>query len=300
MKPNRTFLSFSALVVIDVLLTILLPPNAATVRTYHLSGLEYHILALLVLLPIIIVWFAAFYGYSSLDQYANTITRTADGKAFLKIAAGLRWLAWSMPITAILNNVFGGIAHAHPAALTGGLIVAHYVNLGISLVAFTIIGNGTSGLVQATNKHLSLRTIRLLLAGFIALAVAYCYGTIADLQHQHPNTYRLPMGLIMFTIVAPYLYAWLIGLLASYQIAFYCRQVRGVFYNRALTMFASGLAMAILSSVVLQYLVSSSGDLSQINFDGRLLLAYVFLVVFAIGFIMVALGSNKLKKIEEV
>jgi len=253
-----------------------------------------------VAIPLVVVWSAAFYGYASLERYALAIRKTADGKAFTTIARGLRWLAWGLPISSIASNILSGIAHNHLSFGKFAVIISHYVTLIISIVAFTIINNGTTQLVAATQKRLSINTLRGVLIGYITLATAYCAGTISNVVHRHTNVYYLPVWLISFTIIAPYLYAWLMGLFASYEISFYRKQVSGVFYKRALNLISWGLGMAIISSIILQYISSSSNYLRRIDFNWRLLLAYFFLLAYAIGFILVALGANKLKKIEEI
>src|SRR4051794_39908863 len=65
----RTLIAFSVLSVIYIILGAMLPPNSPTVQAYHLSTTEYHVLTLLVSIPLIAVWFAAFYGYARLQEY---------------------------------------------------------------------------------------------------------------------------------------------------------------------------------------------------------------------------------------
>jgi hypothetical protein len=299
-KPTQTFVSFSILSLVYVLLSIGLPPVAATLKAYHLSATGYRVLVLLIALPVVAMWFAAFYGYAQLEQYAQTIKKTPDGKAFASIGRGLRWLAWGLPITSLAGNVLGGVAHEYPHFGSMAIIVTHYTSLIISVIAFTIINTGTRGLTDATGKQPSLAATRGLMVSFIFLAITYCYVTIRTVQTQAANPYQLPMWLILLTIVIPYLYAWLMGLLASYEISLYRRHIRGVFYKRALNLVAGGMGLTILSSIVLQYLTSSSPYLRRINLNWVLLIVFAVLMLYAAGFLLIAVGATKLKKIEEV
>ena len=90
------------------------------------------------------------------------------------------------------------------------------------------------------------------------------------------------------------------GFFAVFEISQYRRTVRGLFYKQALRMLAGGTTFAIVASVALQYLTSSSKYLRRINLNWTLLTYYVILITFAVGFILIAVGASKLKKIEEV
>lgn len=288
------------LALIYVALVLLLPPNAATSETYHLTPLAYHILMLFVALPLITVWFAAFYGYVKLTQYSRTVVSTADGKAFAQIALGLKWLAWGLPISSIVSTLFGGFVHGHPGFGPAAIIINHYLTLILSIVAFTIISNGTRALTNITGRAPSLAATRWLTIGFIFLAMSYCFTTIRIVQTVDINPYQLPLWLILFTIIMPYLYAWVMGLLAAFEISMYRRHVSGLLYKRGLNMLSSGIGLVIFTSIMLQYLTSSSPYLRKITFNWVLLLVYVILILYAAGFILIAIGAEKLRKIEEV
>lgn len=299
-RPNRTFLVFSILSLVYIILLLTLPPNAATTQTYHLSNLEYRILSLLLGVPRVIVWFAAFYGSARLAQYAGKIQDSTEGTAFEQISRGLWWLAWGLPVSSIVTNIAGGIVHGNHQSLGPAVISNHFVALSISVIAFTIIGGGTRKLLDVTNKNISIQALRVLLLSFLFLGVSYCYATIRSAQSHRPNPYYMPVWLILLTVVIPYLYAWLMGLLAAYELRLYCRHVAGVLYKRALSLLAGGFGLAIVASVILQLITSSSSYLRRIEFNWSLLVLYVALVLYAIGFLLVALGANRLKKIEEV
>lgn len=299
-RRPKAFFWFVILAVIYVLLSLLLPPNTATVNEYHLTDVAYRVLVLFIDLPVLAVWFAAFYGYARLDKYALAVKLTQEGKPFTQIARGLRWLAWGMALSSIFSSLLGGIAHSHPGFGKWALIINHYLSLIIAIIAFTIINTGTRGLSDTTRTKPSLLATRWLSVGFIFLAMSYCFATIRAVQNASPNPYQLPMWLILFTIIMPYLYAWLMGLLAAFDISVYRKQVRGMLYKRALNLLAVGITMAIFASIALQYLVSSSPYLRRVTFNWVLLIAYIILTIYAVGFILIAMGADRLKKIEEV
>lgn len=290
---------YTAFAFLYILLAIVLPPNTAIIQTYNLSATEYHVLMVLVGLPMVAVWFAAFYGYIRLAQYAQIIRKHREGKAFAHLASGVKWLAWGLPLCANLNAILGGIAHSYPSFLSAGIIISHYTFLLIALMSFTAMANGARELADINGSLPAKPVLRFLLLGVVILCVAYTYVTTHAIT-KHNNPYHLPMWLILFTIIIPYLYAWMMGLVAAFQIAAYRNSVSGLLYKRALSMLASGTMLAIFSAIVFQYVTSSSAYLRRIHLNGSLLLIYLVLVVYAIGLIMIARGAERLRKIEEV
>lgn len=246
------------------------------------------------------VWFMSFYGYAALTEYTEKVSNSREGKSFASIARGLKWLAWGLPISACASAILGAVAWLNPGSVASALIASHYIYLIISLVAFTFISDGTRGLREIINRLPSKKSIRALIAGAIIISVTYCSITLNIVDSQHPNAYRLPLWLILLTIIIPYLYAWLMGFFAVFEISQYRRSVRGLFYKQALRLLASGTTCAIVASVALQYLTSSSLNLRHIDLNWTLIISYGIIITFAVGYILIAVGAGKLKKIEEV
>jgi hypothetical protein len=134
--------------------------------------------------------------------------------------------------------------------------------------------------------------------------VLYCYLTFrqfnpGSLGSTH-NPYFLPIWLLLLTVIIPYLYAWFVGLLAAYEITSYSQQVRGVLYKQALHLLVGGLVAVIAGSILLQYISSVDPSPGHLVLDYRLLLVVLFRIVIGIGFVLIAAGANRLKRIEEV
>jgi hypothetical protein len=267
---------------------------------YHLSEAEFRILAVLTGVPTTIVWLIAFYGYAALASYAEKVGNSSEGRSYSSISRGLKWLAWGLPISICVNTFLGGITLLSPGFQTAALIISHYLFVGISITAFTYMSDGSRSLRDIIARAPSKAATRSMLGLIIVVAVGYCTITLDTVADQHPNSYHLPLWLILLTIIIPYLYAWLMGFLAVFEISQYGRSVRGLFYKQALRFLASGTTFVIVASVALQYLTSSSPYLRRIILDWKLLLSYVILATFAVGFILITVGAGKLKKIEEV
>jgi hypothetical protein len=282
------------------ILVVTLPANLLTVQQFHLSETQFHILALLTGLPIIMVWFTAFFGCAALADYAEKVQDTREGKSYVKIAKGLTWLSWGLPVSSCLNTLLGGLSRLNPNFQSGALIISHYIYLLIALAAFTFMSDGSRGLRDIVHKLPSKGIVRLMMVASTFASVAYCALTARQVRIQHLNSYHLPLWLILLTIIIPYLYAWQMGFFAVFEISQYRRTVRGLLYKQGLGLLASGATFTIVASVALQFLTSSSRYLRRIELNWRLVAAYLIMITFAIGFILITAGASKLKKIEEV
>jgi hypothetical protein len=287
-----------------VILIFLLPPNPQTSHLYHLAAFQYHVILFAVALPSLAVWLAAFISYAKLHQYAQLVSKTPESDQFNQLARGCTWLAWSLPVSTILPMPFNTLAdhwpHLHPLAI----ILANYTALVLPLVAFSIIANSSRGLVTSAKIKSGLAATRLILLGFVTTAVLYCLLTFRrfDLTNlgSTANPYFLPLWLMVTTITVPYLYVWFVGLLAAYEITLFSKQVQGVLYRQALRLVVGGLLAVILSSIALQYISSVEPRVGHLVLDYKLVLALLCRVIGGGGFILLALGATRLKKIEEV
>ncbi|HVX57972.1 MAG TPA: hypothetical protein VHA37_09710 [Candidatus Saccharimonadales bacterium] len=285
-------------------LTFLLPASNLTRHEYHLSAFEYHILAFAVALPTLMVWLAAFIGYAQVREYARSVRKTPEGIYFDQLADGVTWLAWSLPIGTIIPAVLNGIANRHPGFHAASIILSNYLGLALALVAFSVIAGASRGLLGSVRVRLSLVNARLIIAGFLLLGVLYCFFTFRRLDlsslGSSNNPYFLPVWLMVVSVIVPYLYAWFMGILASFELTLFSRHTRGVLYRQPLTMLVGGLLTVIFSSVLLQYISSVDPRVGYLIFNYKLALALFFRLIGGGGFVLMAVGAGRLRKIEEV
>ncbi|HSW37112.1 MAG TPA: hypothetical protein VLG37_01945 [Candidatus Saccharimonadales bacterium] len=295
---------YVVLAILYVILTLLLPSSHATRQTYHLSSLQYHVLLLLVILPVLLIWFAAFYGYAKLQEYAHLIQDTTEGPDYQRIASGVKWLAWGIPIPSFVSLVLNAITDSHPGFRSPSIIVSIYLNLLIPLVAFTLISTGTRGLLDKARIRLRANEIKLTILAFVVIGVGFCYLIFQHLDLRYANSarnpYYLPLWLVITTITIPYLYTWMIGLLSCYEMHLIAKQTKGVLYQKAIRRLSVGLVSIIGTSIALQYLRSLMPRSGYLALGVALIMTYLVLVLAAIGYALIAYGAKKLKKIEEV
>jgi hypothetical protein len=296
---------YTILVIIYVLLIVLLPANHTIMREHRLTAAEYHVLQLLIALPLTLIWFAAFYGYSKLEEYTLSIHKTAEAVGFTRLTQGCAWIAWSLPIHSIITLNIRVLSDAHPEIKPAAVIIGNYIDLLFPLIGFTLIGMASRHLFDRTKMTLSAASIRGITILFVAGGVLYCYlifrqftGTGLTAAN---NPYYLPVWLTVLSLVVPYLYAWFAGLLAVYELVTYGRHVRGVLYRQAMHLLVIGLFTMIIGSIAFQYTHSfqPTSD-SHLALGPYLLFSLLFQIISGIGFVMIALGAQRLKKIEEV
>jgi len=296
--------SYAALAVLYVVLLFLLPVDKQAINGYNLSTDEYRSLLFVVTLPLFAVWCIAFYSYAKLQEYAQAIHGTPESSEFRRLATGATWLAWSLPLPALVFLMLGSIASTHPGFRGASTIISNELRLVMPLVAFSIIGLASRSLLNRARLGLSSSRIRSIMLVFIATGVLYCYLIFRNLGQvtlsSNHNPYYLPIWLVVLLIIIPYLYTWFIGLLASYEMYDYSQHAKGLLYRQALQLLAGGLVTVILSSIALQYLVTVEPHARRLILDYHLVLTTLFQLLGGLGFLLIAVGAKKLKKIEEV
>jgi len=300
----RAMQRYVILALLYIVLIFVLPANSHAMQTYHLSGFEYRVLYLAVAVPSLVIWFVAFYGYARLQEYARVIKRAEEAPAFSQLARGCMWLAWSLPVSVLTAYVLDAIADQWSGFHAASVILANYTTLALPLIGFSIVGMASKELIGRMNTRLSPMNARGIMLFFVVGGVLYCYLTF---RHLNPgslgsahNPYFLPIWLMLLTVIIPYLYAWFVGLLAAYEITTYSQQVRGVLYKQALRLLIGGLVAVIAGSILIQYVSSVDPSVGHFVLDYRLLLIVLFRIVTGIGFVLIAVGANRLKRIEEV
>jgi len=141
--------------------------------------------------------------------------------------------------------------------------------------------------------------MRLFALLFIALATTFTY-LVVNYHTAHHDVYYLNTGLLLTTFVIPNLFGWCVALLSAYEFGLYAKFAKGLLYRRALRQFAQGITIGITGSVAGSFLNNTfiAAKVSH-SLGALLLLEYALLAFIAVGLGMIALGTKKLKKIEE-
>lgn len=291
---------YTILLIITAILTVFVPASPSVLQTLHTSEEVYRVLIITLLVPYAIIWFSAFYGYDQLAKYSQALIFTGEGKAFRKIANGLGVLAWGLILQALSSLVLNSITHAHPGFDAMETFINHYFGLLIALIAFLTIESGTYALAQLVHAHYSHSVYRWLV--IIGAAVGALFQRVVFLnQVSGRNPYHLSAVPLIFTIIVPYVFTWIMGVISVYELALYAATVKGLLYKHALQFLANGISVVILLSVVTQFISAAViSPKNNASFGTILLMVYVLFAAIALGFVLVAIGSRRLKRIEEV
>lgn len=287
-----------------VALIFMLPANEDTMRAFHLSPMGYRTALLTLTLPLMAAWLMAFAAYGRLCEYLSLIRRSPEETHFEKLATGMKWLAWSLPVPAVAALLLSALANEWNVFYPASIIITNYLNLALALIAFSIIGVASRGLVNRANLKFNTMVSRMIVLSFLLGGVVYCYLTfqrldLSSIGSTH-NPYFLPVWLMVLSVIIPYLYAWFVGLLAAYELTLFSHQTEGVLYRQALRMLAVGLAVVIASLVILQYINGVQPRVGHLIFGYHTLLGAVLHAISGVGFILMLTGASRLKKIEEI
>lgn len=295
---SKLFYSYLVFVAVYAAATLLPAPFPATLIRYHISALGLRMLDVTIIIILSAIWFVSFYGYAKLRSYSQLIRKSKDGKQVAKLATGLWFLVFWLPVSMVSSALLNDLATKHLELLSSVTIINNYVSLLFPLAGFTFISMGARGLSELVKQRPGQRATNVL-AGVLVYIGLIDYHLVASTQDR-ASIYHLSLWLIMTTLVAPYIYMWFIGLLATYEIYNYRLKASGVLYRDSWRLLAFGLGWLIIMSIGFQYLTTVISRLDRLSIYWILGIIYSLLLILSVGFVLIAAGSRKLKKMEEV
>jgi hypothetical protein len=272
---------------------------------FDLSTTKTKVLQLTLALPIVLIWAAAVYGAERFKSYAQKIKNYPDGKALNLVANGLIIL-----VASILFNGFSGILR--PWALKDGwlpqfTILFNFISAVLPLIAYIFMYSGSKELLKLTKsvRKYSASWIPVVaiiaLLGAVYITVIYGY----DYRGNTPNpakfsSFYLPDGLILSTLAVPYLVGWALGIKAALNIWAYMHEIKGTIYKKALRRVVAGILLVIACAVIIQLFIAFSTYFSKAGLAAILLIVYLLIVFYSLGFLVLASGTKGLNAIEKV
>ena len=284
--------------------SILISPDQATLDKYDISAGEAAWLSLTIAVPYIVIWFIALVGYLRLRAYVKPIKKSPDGAGFNMISKGIFWLALWLPITAIISGMSTHYYNANPATTNDLIIINNYLNIALLLPAFALVYLGSKKLVSLVKVQQAWYSEKAILL-YISFAALYVYLVLQDPSRLTPTgssdvaTYYLEDWAIVLTLIIPRLIMWFLGLQAVLNIYAYQKKVKGEIYKQALTKLAWGIGGVVIAVIVLRCLQSLSSQLNDLGLGMLLILLYILLIILSIGYVFIASGAKKLKRIED-
>jgi hypothetical protein len=289
---------FVILSLIAIGLALGLPPDPHAVRELHTSVTAYRLALAAILIPYVIIWYTSFYAFAKLREYSRPIKGTKDGAAFHRITIGMGTLAFSLVVPTIISLILSSVAAHNPQFKPAATIIQNYLGLFPALLAFLLLYNGAHALILTTPKGMRKLDLRWSAPWFLLLCVVFSHLVIEN--YYRGNPYHLSLWLLVVTFIVPFLYAWMAGLLSAYELHWYAKTVKGSLYRQAVMQFANGIAIVILGSIAVQFVSITLAQRTNNTLGSVLLIDYGLLIIVAAGLILMALGTKKLKKIEEL
>jgi hypothetical protein len=295
LTPMRLFI---VLVLVTFGLALGLPPDPHAVQQLHTSATDYRLAIAALLIPYAVIWYLSFYAFAKLQEYSKPLRDTKDGSAFYKISIGLGAIAFSLVFPTTMSLILNDIASHHASFSAAATIINNYLGLFPGLISFLLLYNGTRSLLKTAKGSIEKLDLRWHIPWFIVFSVVFSHLTIANSGHGHP--YHLSLWLLVLTFIAPYIYGWSLGLLSAYDLNLYARTTPGSLYRQAIKRFAVGIGIVIMASIAIQFLNVTIAQRVDKSLGAVLLIDYVLLIMVAAGLGLVALGTKRLKKIEEI
>jgi hypothetical protein len=295
---SKLFYSYVFLVLVYAGFSLLPAPSPIALARYDVSPLVLRLISLTIVLLLAAIWLAGFYGYGKLRAYSHLIEREKDGKHVAMLTRGMFLMVMWLPVSSVISVVLNYIGMHHLGLLPAFAIIENYINLVLPLTGVLLIGIGARGLSELAKQrptHLAISILAMLLI-YIGLIYYRLVATTAD----RASVYHMNIWLILLTIVAPYIYMWFMGFLATYEIFNYRLKVAGIVYRTSWRYLALGFGWLIVLSIGVQYLTTLTARLNHLSIYWILVIIYSLLLVYSVGFVLISLGARKLQKIEEV
>lgn len=304
--PKKYAFLLGVFIVAYMILTFGVPSDADWLERLGLSDLQFRLIRLTLALPLVMIWFLAFYGSATFKAYALKIIGSPDGRAFNVLANGLMVLALALPVSSITSATLRYLSRMHPEFTAAAVITNRYISLGLAIIAFVLIHRGAKSLVALTAKKSAGSTYVWSVIAALTIGGPYTYLIITNSANSIPDPsialaiYYLPAWLVVATIVTPYVWVWYLGIKSAVFILFYKKHIQGLVYRQALGRLAAGIGIVVGGSIVVQLLTPLSSQLVNWGLGSLLTLVYLLVVIVAIGYVLIALGAKRLKKIEDV
>lgn len=305
MRNKKVLWIFIALSLAYLGVSLLTPTESSVLLKYGLSETEARFLKLTITLPIILIWFAAYYGWTKFSNYAHTVRDGKEGPALKKLSDGLLVLIFWLPLTSVGSSLYSYLRSLSDDWTKPLVIFNNYYNVVILLIAFVLLYQGSVLLFGLTKSLKKWRWAPYLLVLLTAASAYFAYLTLNDPHRMQGEgtaaaSYYLPDWMIAATIIFPYLVIFYLAFKTIDNLHRYRLQIKGVLYKKALIHIANGIGWLVLAILGIRYLVALSSVVNGASLKGVLALIYSLVLLIALGYLLIAFGSKRLQKIEEV
>lgn len=306
LNVRRLYLTYGLIFCLYLILIYYTNPSQAILQSLHLDPDVSRWVGLASRLPLVLIWLTALYGYIQFKKYVLAIGDGREAPHLKLIGYGLAVLTIGLPLTYVIGNIL--LVASQHGLLDAGLrkAISSYPALIMQLAAFGLISRGAYGLVHIVNKQVHFWVVSLYGSASIVVGVVYSFLVASngvDIVHAatvYNEVFHMPNWLVVVATVLPFLFAWSLGIRAVFDMNRFQSLVNGRLYRRSLIMFTSGLGLVVGSSILAQFIATQSKQGLLTSTVQMFIIAYSLYTVFAIGYVLIAIGARRLRKIEEV
>jgi hypothetical protein len=281
----------------------LLAPNTSSSGHFHMSFFSLDVLRLTIIIPALAIWIIAIQGATSFKNYAAMITGSHEGQAVNLMANGLLWLVAYMILSSLMSSLDPFLQS--PLVFHPYIILRDHLPALFGLIGFALIFVGSNSLKSVVKfSTWTWAWTTLLIMGLFAL---FAVGFVLDFSSQTVITQPaniinssaiVPIRVLLFTLILPYLISWFVGILAAINIFRYSQMIDGILYRRALRSLVWGIVTVILFAMAVQVTTFADKFLVNLSLGALLLIVYVFVLFYALGFFFIWMGAKQLKRLE--
>ncbi len=306
-KPSITRIFYAyfvgaTLAYIGVTLTT---PLVRTAITSTLSDFQLRLIQASFIIPIVLIWWAAVYGATTFKKYAQLIKGSSDGQALNVVANGLLVLTGGLIAGSLWTTIAAGF-WPPPSHTATKIIVSNYLTILFPLLAFYVMVRGAVGLVQLSKAQSAFKwSILVSLVWFILFSSLYV-GLVFSGQYRNfspsPSitSFWLPDSLLITTIIIPNILVWALGIMTATALLVYVKSAKGILYKQAIRQLGVGLLSVIIFSILVQMWAAVGTVWAYLNLAWILIVIYIIVLLYAIGYLYIASGARRLRQIEEV
>lgn len=298
---------FVILTALYVVINFATEPNPLVLERFRVDAFQFRLLSLAIVLPLIAVWFAAFYGLIHLVEYARRIKDSEDGVGFRWLTAGMITIGVGLPLNSLITTLVSRGAAMDLISQATSTIISTHTAILFPLIGFFLVAVGSRKLMKSAKKpEDSTLRFAIVAAGLAILSVLYTYTALQNPAREVAippaltATYYMNDLLIVTTIIIPYVLVWMFGFYAVIWLRAYERSVGGILYKKALKKLNRGLLLVILASIIIQLLTAAVTSIYAWQLGAIVLLLYLLVAVVGGGYLIIALGAKGLAKLEEV
>jgi hypothetical protein len=298
-SAKLTYLLVVSSWVIYAVLTLLAPQAVST--SYKLNELQLILLRLTVIVPIHLIWLIAAHGAVTLKKYAQMIQGAKEAAGINHLADGLLWTLAYLIASSLLSAIVP--FYINLPGYDALVVLRDHLAPAMSLVAFWLLFLGSQELKAVAKFDTWAGPTMWAVAGFaiIAFVLVLEFATapvVAQSQADLTSVSIVNHGVLIYTLILPYIAAWFLGVLACVNITKYSHRVGGVIYRRALRDVVIGICLVIALAVIIQLLSFASKFLLSLAVLPLLVVVYLLLFIYGLGFVFIRAGAKRLASIE--